>query len=59
MEKKPLTKHPKTRGGINERTTFIRVYFFLIISTITTVQTWVTKKGQLRIRYAEHFAAHK
>ena len=43
MEEKPLTKHPETRGGINERTTFIRVYFFLIISTITTPQAWVIK----------------
>ena len=25
MEKKPLTKHPETRGGINEKTISIRV----------------------------------
>ena len=27
----PLTNHLETRGGINEITTFVRVYFFLII----------------------------
>ena len=24
----PLTKHPEIRGGINDITTFVRVYFF-------------------------------
>ena len=25
MEKKPLTKHPETRGGIHKKTIYIRV----------------------------------
>ena len=40
-----LTKHPETVGGINEITTFVRVYFFLIILAITTLWMWVIKKG--------------
>jgi len=30
MEKKPLTKHPETGGGINEKTISIRVFGFVL-----------------------------
>ena len=30
MEKKPLTKRPETRGGINEKTISIRVFGFVL-----------------------------
>jgi hypothetical protein len=41
----PLTNHPETRGGINEKTISISVSVFLIILTITTRLAWVIKKG--------------
>ena len=43
MEKKPLTNHPETRGGINEKTISIRVSGFNIWLTFISNQ-------QLRVR---------
>jgi len=34
MEKMPLTKHPETRGGINEKTISIRVSGFIDLKII-------------------------
>ena len=45
----PLTKHPETRGGINKKTTLIRVYFSLIISANNHGVNVGNKKGA---RYA-------
>jgi hypothetical protein len=48
MEKKPLTKHPETRGGINEKTFPIKSYrpqtnpkHFWVVIQMFFGSTWV------------------